>query len=218
MTTHTTPLEAGEGTAPRAGWGERLALAAVAVALLGVTGLLAYRATRGGPPPRVELPVLGTLPDYTLTAQTGAPFSGRSLGGSVYVADFIFTSCRMQCARMSARMQTLQKELPARGDLRFVSFSVDPETDTPARLTEYARSYAASPDRWTFLTGPKREILDLCVRGFKLARPDDATDDAIIHSPHFVLVDREGRIRGYYDHTDEPAMARLKRDVGILLR
>jgi cytochrome oxidase Cu insertion factor (SCO1/SenC/PrrC family) len=159
---------------------------------------------------RVEqsrLPVIATVPPFSLTERSGRTVTRDDLAGRVWVADFIFTSCAGPCPVMSRRMQALQTLL-AEAQLagaRCVSISVDPIHDTPPVLREYAETFGAEVDRWLFLTGDKAEIFDLAINGFKVAvRDDDDPEHQVIHSTYFVLVDALGRIRGYYNAmTDE---------------
>ncbi len=122
---------------------------------------------------------------------------------------------------MTARMARLQKEIP-RG-VTLVSFTVDPAYDTREILTEYAKRVSKG-DGWLFVTGAQSALYTLSTQGFKLAAmevpPDQqrAQDGPFLHSSRFVLVDRSGRVRGYYDSTDEDAVARLKGDLSRLLR
>jgi protein SCO1/2 len=120
---------------------------------------------------------------------------------------------------MTARMARLNRELPEDLAVRLVSISVDPEHDTPQVLQRYAQSYNA-PDRWLFLTGGKEEIYQLSRKGFKLgieipppSGPGGPPVEPILHSTRFVLVDGEGRIRGYYDGFEEDSMKKLRRDL-----
>jgi protein SCO1/2 len=159
----------------------------------------------------------GAVPEFALVSQTGDSVRLADLRGQVWIADFFFTHCASSCPMMSARLERLSENLDPRAHI--VSFSVDPERDTPARLAEYARNYAVEPGRWLFLTGDKPQIRRLVQEGFHLA-VDDATPqdiaagaEAVLHSTRFVLVDGRGRIRGYYDGTDEAAVARLGRDL-----
>lgn len=166
------------------------------------------------------LPVLREVPPFTLTRQDDRGFSRADLLGKVWVADFIFTTCAGPCPLMTQRMEDLQKKFREARDLRLVSFSVDPEYDTPEVLTEYASHFGARPERWAFLTGDRDTIYDLSIKGFKLAVGDDAGEDydhMIIHSTYFVLVDRAARIRGYYDGTDPEKLAQLTKDIDELL-
>jgi protein SCO1 len=154
-----------------------------------------------------DLPVIGPVPDFTLTDKTGKKVSLADLKGKVWVADFVFTTCGGPCPIMTRRMRELHQALYARGvtDVVTVTFTVDPETDTPPVLTEYARQFDADNLNWLFLTGDVMSIYDLSRNGFKL--PAIKSDDAnhqVEHSPRFVLVDHRGQIRGYYEIvTDE---------------
>ena len=117
-------------------------------------------------------------------------------------------------------MAAVQTDLQAYGDLRSVSITVDPLTDTPALLSRYAERYGADPERWLFLTGELREIRRIVQDGFRLsAAPVDGhtLDPVVFHSTRFVLVDRDGVIRGYYDSNDPRALARLRRNARSLL-
>lgn len=183
-------------------------------ALLVVAGAAVWQIFHGPEPP----PVLGEVPEFTLTNRDGQTVRRTDLLGAPWVADFIFTRCGASCPMMSLRMARLERELPRDLGVRFVSFSVDPDYDTPQVLQEYAESFGA-PGRWLFLTGDKRAMHRLSKEGFKLA-VDDTTpvneDEPILHSTRFVLVDGEGRIRGYYEAFDEEAVKKLMRDVEAL--
>ena len=127
----------------------------------------------------------------------------EDLAGRPWVADMIFTRCAATCPLMTAAMEDLGAELPE--GVRRVSISVDPVHDRPEVLAEYARSHGVGPDDdWLFLTGPRPEVIDLVQEGFKLGVAEDPAneDEPITHSTKFVLVDGEGRIRGYYDGLD----------------
>jgi protein SCO1/2 len=184
------------------------------VSLLAVAGAAAWQIVHGPEPP----PVLGEVPDFALINRDGQPVRRADLLGAPWIADFIFTRCGASCPMMSLRMARLEREMPRDLGMRFVSFSVDPEHDTPPVLQDYAESFGA-PGRWLFLTGEKKAIHRLSKEGFKLA-VDDTTpvneDEPILHSTRFVLVDAEGRIRGYYEAFDENAVKQLMRDVQAL--
>jgi protein SCO1 len=156
------------------------------------------------------LPVYGTVPDFTLTDQSGAAFrAGEKLSGRVWIADFMFTNCMGPCPRMTSHMQRLASETAARQpNLRFVSFTVDPDRDTPAALADYARRFRADTSRWSFLTGPRAALHDLCRKAFLLGDVDGSLE----HSTKFVLVDSRLRIRGYYDSGDAASLQQLVAD------
>lgn len=157
--------------------------------------------------------VLGGLPAFTLTDQRGQPFGSRELAGKVWVADFIFTACQGACPLLSERMAEVGKRARHLGpDFHLVSISVDPERDTPERLAAYAARYGANPIAWSFLTGPEQAIQATVVDGFKIgagkersaAGPDGgAAFWEIFHGEKLVLIDRQLRIRGYFDATPE---------------
>jgi protein SCO1/2 len=168
-----------------------------------------------------DLPVLGEMPAFSFTDQDGRPFSGDDLDGRVVIATFLFTRCVTICPALSDRTARMSERLAAHGDaVHFVSFSVDPDHDTPERLRAHGERHGASFDRWTLVTGPVDGVNEVVVRGFKLAMgepvPGPGESIEIMHSPRFVLVDREGRIRGYYE-SDEEGMASLERAVSSLL-
>jgi protein SCO1/2 len=166
--------------------------------------LLISNAGRNGDP----LPHLGSVPAFTLTSEAGAGIDNRLFADRVSIVDFIFTSCSGICPVMSGRMAWLQDTLRNRPEVQFVSFSVDPATDTPEVLREYGKRYGAVPGRWTFLTGEKDQIYSICRTGFRLGLEAEA-DGAILHSTKFVLVDGRGSIRGYYDSDSTGAIEAL---------
>jgi protein SCO1/2 len=141
------------------------------------------------------LPVLGQVPVFTLTSQKDDSFDSKQLAGHVWVADFIFTTCPGPCPRMSAQMKRVEKELAAKGGtaVRLVSFTVDPDHDTPPVLADYAKRYAADTARWTFLTGTREALHRLSWDSFHLNKVDGSLE----HSTRFAVVDGQGRIRAY---------------------
>jgi protein SCO1/2 len=159
--------------------------------------------------PVKPLPVLGRIPQFDLTAQTGEPFDSHSLDGHIWVANFIYTNCPGPCPMMSHQMRGIQLSTQATPAVRLVSFTVDPAHDTPAVLTAYAKHFQADPARWTFLTGEMSRLNDLGFNAFKLNPVDGAFD----HSTRFVLVDPERRIRGYYLSSDDDFPKQLLQDI-----
>ncbi|TDI94077.1 MAG: hypothetical protein E2O75_00730 [Chloroflexi bacterium] len=149
-------------------------------------------------------PVLGELPTFTLTDQTGNTFGSDQLRGKVWIATFIFTRSRETTPQQIAQMKELQKHLetqPVWPGIRLVSITAEPELDTPEVLRTFARQAGADSTHWKFLTGPREEIFTLCEQGFNLPVREEArtAQRPITHNPQFVLVDRKNRIRGYYD-------------------
>jgi protein SCO1/2 len=152
--------------------------------------------------PRPLPPVLGHVPVFQLVDGRGASFTGDSMLGHVSVVDFIFTRCPASCPRLTGRMAQLQEHFArSAADIHLVSFSVDPENDTPPVLAEYAARVHADPARWAFVTGPVNDVEKAVVLGFKVSAAKvakSADDYDVIHGEWLVLVDRTGSIRGYY--------------------
>ncbi|PYV42082.1 MAG: hypothetical protein DMG06_15170 [Acidobacteria bacterium] len=160
------------------------------------------------------LPVYAVVPSFSLTEQSGTAFGLADLEGKVWIADFIFTTCPRPCPRMSARMAELQRALPDLSPVRLVSITVDPETDTPEVLSQYADRFQARKDRWYFLTGDKAAIHHLAKDGFLVG----GVEDVMAHSTRFILVDRRARVRGYYDSNEEESLKKLLADVKKILQ
>ena len=156
------------------------------------------------------LPSFGVVPDFTLTDQTGAKFSSAELNKKVWIADFVFTNCPGPCPRMSSQMRQVQEKTPA--DVKLVSFTVDPERDTPPVLAAYAKHFKYDPARWWFLTGEQAKLSSLGRDGFLL----NPVDVSLTHSTRFVLVDRRRRIRGFYSTSEEDFLSNLLRDIQTL--
>lgn len=174
----------------------------VAVAVL--FGLPLARAFVREVPP--SPPVLGVVPPFEMTDQQAAPFGTPNLRGKVWVADFIFTACQTMCPVLTQKMALLTQRARHLGpDVHFVSFSVDPERDTPEKLAAYARTYHADPHKWSFLTGSLDVMQKAVVDGFKIGVDRHKTADDfwdIVHGEHMVVVDGAGQIRGYFASTE----------------
>jgi len=203
-------------------WRSRVIAAAVA-GLIAAAAFASLAACSAGGESSAELDVLGTVPDFAFTDQTGAPVRAASLRGRVHVANFIFTRCPTVCPTSSLKMQRLGERLADRaGAIGFVSFSVDPEHDTPPVLAEFAGRYRADPARWQFLTGPPAAVRAAVEGGFRIAVERGAAladgTPTIVHGTHFVLLDRDLRIRGYYDADDAGRLDQLARDAVSLAR
>jgi protein SCO1/2 len=165
---------------------------------------------------KTTLPVFGHVPDFALTERSGRTIRLGDLLGTVWIADFIFTRCTAACPMMSSHMKQLQNVLGSSQDVRLVSITVDPERDTPEVLSNYASRYGAHQDRWFFLTGEKDRIQALAVKGFFLGTDSANPKETILHSQKIVLVDRRGRIRGYYDGESPGVTMSLLRAVASL--
>jgi len=166
-----------------------------------------------------DFPKLFPLPDAQLVSEANKPVRISEMKGNVVVYDFIFTNCAGTCPMMTATMQKLTKRIPKQSPVRFVSISVDPIRDTPEVLRGYAM-YARNDPRWLFLTGDRKTIVDLSVKGFKLAAGDatDAANESVLHSVKFAIADKNGVIREYYSATNDDAVDHVASTVNELLR
>src|SRR5687768_6157553 len=163
---------------------------------------------------RSKLPVLGSVKPFTLTNQLGEVVTLQNLKGKVWVADVIFARCPGPCPKMTQEMAKLQNSFGGDLPLRFVTLTTDPENDTTKTLKEYAEKFSADPARWFFLTGPKSEILaNLAIGSLKLSAVEkdpelqENENDLFIHTTMFVLVDKGGKLRGFYESL-EPGLDR----------
>jgi protein SCO1/2 len=164
-----------------------------------------------------DLPTFGTVPSFALTDQSGKPFTLNGLAGTTWIAAFVFTRCPSACPRVSRAMQLLQVKLKQRNaKVRLVSFSVDPDFDTPEVLRRYADEYKADTGTWSFVTGNADTIRKTAEDGLKIAAEGKAdetkADFGITHGTQLVLVDGQGHIRGYYASNDDDAVTRLLED------
>lgn len=189
-----------------------------ALLVAGVAAFSAQRMLQGSE--RTAKGALGQVPAFTLTDQLGRKVSQRDLLGAPWVANFVFTRCPSVCPLLTAKFKALQAKAALPG-AQYVSFSVDPQHDTPEVLAAYADKYGADPAHWRFLTGPLADVERTIVKGFKIhigepaPRAGDPTLIDIMHGEHFVLIDATGTIRGYY--RSEPAeLSELAKDLRAL--
>ena len=158
-------------------------------------------------------PDYGTVPSFELFDQLGNTFTKDELLGDVWVVDFVFTTCAGPCPVMTAQFSELQDRFSDQEDFRLLSISVNPEYDTPEVLKRYGDDYGADHSRWTFLTGDREKIRSLAWEGFHVGKEEDP----IFHSTYFILVDKEGKIRGYYISSEKNEIERLWTDTELLL-
>lgn len=194
----------------------------LALTLLSVTGAFVWSVVKEKAD-RSSLPLLGTLPDFEFPTHLGEPISARQLRGSVWVAMFFFTSCASICPIMNRNMTKVQAAFDDQPEVKILAFTVDPQHDTVPILRAYSENWGAKPHKWYYVTGSKKALYRLAREGFKLAveeappvEPGGPND--FIHSDRFVLVDRLGRIRGYYNGTDEAEVQKLITDLRRLLK
>ena len=177
------------------------------------------------PPP---LPVYYQVPEFKLTNEFKKPFGSADLKGRFYIANFMFTSCPTTCPRLMEKMDLVQKRIRGLGTkAAIVTFTVDPEVDTPDVLFKYARKRHSNPFIWSYLTGSRADLEKIVVDGFKVpmggkekiekqVEAEKVTLFDIAHTEKLVLVDDKGQIRGYYG-TERVEMDRMMIDLGLLV-
>jgi protein SCO1 len=155
----------------------------------------------------------GPLPEFELTAHTGAKVTLASLRGRPLVFGALFTTCTGPCPSIAGSLRRLQDELAAT-DAVIVVVSVDPDFDTPEVLARYAERMGAKPERWLFLTGPEDAVHAFVRQGLFLAvdrAPEEAEGDPVTHDMRLLAVDRAGHRRGWYTGTDDTQLEMLRR-------
>jgi protein SCO1/2 len=198
----------------------------VLVGMLGIVGIaiavLAFAYARRERLP--DLPNLGSVPAFDLIDDEGRPFTAEALRGHPTVINFVFTRCDTICPVIAMKTQRLQERTADRKGvaIKFLSISVDPKYDTPARLTEFGARYKQDPTRWRLLTGPDDKIQSL-VTGplMNTMDPDGKLPSGapnIVHSGWFLLVDGDLQIRGVYDSNDIHKLDELERHARFLAR
>lgn len=161
-----------------------------------------------------------TISDFQLLTQTGDTLHHSDLKEYIYVADFFFTSCPSPefCPKLSTNMNLLQRKFYETHEVKLISFTVDPETDSVPVLAQYSSRYFAKPKKWYFLTGNRDTIYNLAQKEyFVSAIYGDNEPEAFVHTDKFVLVDKERRIRGFYNGRDEKEVKQLIQDIKVLL-
>jgi protein SCO1/2 len=163
-----------------------------------------------------ELPSYGTVPAFSLIDQMGAAVTEANLRGKVWIASFIFTRCPTVCPVVTMKMKNLGERVAQEPAIRLLSFSVDPDHDTPSVLAGFAAKHGADAARWTFLTGDAAAVRSTVEGGLKIGMSREGTLAGgvpdIVHGTHLVLIDGSLRIRGYYDYSDPERLLALERD------
>ncbi|HAI77408.1 MAG TPA: SCO family protein [Microscillaceae bacterium] len=177
-----------------------------------------YKDTNGR---KVADTVYHTIPAFSLTDQQGNTFDSKQLGGKIYVVDFFFTRCGNPdfCPRMSNELKRVQEIFKDNPKVKILSISVDPTFDQPDILQRYAQKYKANPGQWFFLTGDKTAIYKLAFEGFKVnaGEETDTVNPDFFHALNFILIDAQGRVRGYYEGINKEAVDKLILEMNILL-
>lgn len=196
---------------PRLGW----AIAFLVVISLTAFAYVSFKRMEPATPPMERY---AKAPEFQFTQQDGKVVSTADMKGKVWIANFIFTRCAGPCPVMTSNMADLNEKLgPKLQDVNLVSITVDPDYDKPDVLKTYGERVGATPDRWKFLTGPSDQIKNTIVKGFLQPLSKD-TEGMPMHSTRFVVVDKDGWIRGFQDGNDPELVQKLLVDIGELLR
>jgi len=159
------------------------------------------------------------LPDVEFTTHEDEIITPQDLEGKWWIADLIFTNCETVCIPMTINMTKIQKQAAEKDlDINFLSFSVDPENDTPEVLTEYAHNFDVDLDNWTFLTGYEFEtIQEIALETFMthVNKPKDS--DQVDHGTRFYLINPEGKVIKHYSGVEEEALQQIIEDLEIVL-
>ena len=158
-----------------------------------------------------------TISDFSLTNQNGETITQADYNDKIYIADFFFTTCPTICPIMTKNMAEIQREISNDTDILLLSHSVTPEIDSVAQLKKYAIEKGVDDTKWNLVTGDKKEIYDLARTSYLAVKTDgDGGPFDMIHTENFILVDKEKRIRGFYDGTSIDDMDQLLVDLEIL--
>ena len=191
-------------------------------ALVILLAIYRFSSTPAPPNSSMELRKLSVVPPFSFTERSGKSISNADLAGKIWIADFIYTTCPGPCPLITANMAKIQDAVANDPHVQLVSFTVDPQTDTPAVLAKYADQYHADPNRWWFLTGPEKPLYDLIQNGFyqvvqdNRGKPPQDGQYTVTHSTYFALVDADGNVRSFYDGVGSDPRPDLLRDIKIL--
>jgi len=184
----------------------------------------------------IKLEVIGevdySIDDFSFINQDNETITNDSLTGSIYVANFFFTSCPSICPTMTRNMSYLQDKLSVFPNIRFLSHTVDPDNDTPEKLRSYVslmqqKNININLSNWDFVTGDKDKLYESAANYFVNASVDSLAPGGFLHSEYFILIDKQGRVRsgidkngnavGAYDGTNEVQMKDLINDINVLM-
>lgn len=158
-----------------------------------------------------------TIAPFSLTNQNGKTVTQEDYDNKIYIADFFFTTCPTICPIMTTNMAGIQEKIKDDPDVLLLSHSVTPEIDSVAQLKTYAQEKGVMDHKWNLVTGPKKEIYELARKSYLAVKTDgDGGPYDMIHTENFILVDKEKRIRGFYDGTQTEDMEKLMEDLAIL--
>lgn len=155
--------------------------------------------------------------NFKFKNQEGETISTASFRGKIHVADVFYTSCPGPCKILSSSMNKVYKDFKDNPDILLVSYSIDPYRDSVSVLKEYAQRFNANSKQWLFLRGDKKTTVELAQKYYFLSTIERTGEQEYDHSEKLVLVDKEGKIRGYYDGMEPEEMKRLSEEIRVLL-
>lgn len=158
-----------------------------------------------------------TIAHFEMKNQLGETVTEKDLEGKIYVVDFFFTTCPGICKKMTNEMHEIQKQFADNKEVKFVSFSIDTETDSVSQLKRYAEHYKIPATQWHLLTGKQFDATHISQDIFHLSAFRDA-EGIIQHDERYVLVDKKGRIRGYYHVSEPEKLKQLAEDIHFLTK
>lgn len=159
-----------------------------------------------------------SIPSFEATNQNGETITNKSLKGNIYVSEFFFTSCPTICPVMTGQLMRVHEKFKNENRFKIVSFTLDPEYDTPEKLKDHAKRLSIDTHQWWFLNDKKSETYALAQKGyFVTALEDKEAPGGIVHSGKVSLIDGDGHIRAYYDGTVEDDVNVLMKDIATLL-
>ncbi|MCK6650292.1 MAG: SCO family protein [Bacteroidia bacterium] len=163
--------------------------------------------------------IFHTIPGFSFIDQDGNTVTEKNFENAVYVTDFFFTTCHSICPVMSTQMERVTREFQENAEVKFLSHTVDPEIDTVEQLKRYAIKHNADSKQWMMVTGEKTKLYEIARQGYLLdAQEGNGGPDDFIHTQNFALIDKDKRIRGYYDGTDSLEVDQLIKDIDLLLK
>ncbi len=169
----------------------------------------------------VKLPVLSTVQPFAFFDQDGRLISNKDVNGKVYVAEYFFTTCHGICPKMNTNLRQIYEAYKSEPGFLILSHTVDPGTDSVARMKQYADSLGVDSKAWLFLTGRKDSLYNAARVSYLLDDPKNnnlSTDEQFIHTQFFALVDKKGQVRKIYDGLKKDEIDALKADIKGLLQ
>ncbi len=170
---------------------------------------------------RKKLPTVSNVKEFAFINQFGDTITNRTVTGKVHVVEFFFTTCTGICPKMNTNMAAIADDFANEDDFMILSHTVDPDTDSVARLKQYADSLKINGSRWMLLTGAKDKLYEAARKSYLLDDQNnnkEAIEDQFIHTQLFALVDKGGKVRGIYDGLNKKELAKLDEDIRLVLK